>query len=181
MAASARRKGRSAGCPICRHPLTGDIDARLRAPRQTAAGVAKFYGLPYKQVQRHRNNCLPKQAHHIAPVDVFGPDHARLEPTDASAGTVEEQAATLFRRAQKLITDAEFSGRAADMRGAIRECRQTLEFVGRLKGQLDQSASLAMFSSPAWLAVRTRIIEALEPHPLARAAVVRALQAPVAA
>ncbi len=94
--------------------------------------------------------------------------------------TVEQQAAVLFARATKMLDNAEFSGKAADMRGALRECRQTLELIGKLKGQIDQSASVAIFTGPTWLSVQSRIIDALEPHPLARAAVVRALEAPIA-
>lgn len=164
-------------CPVCRHDLSGDIDARLRAPGQNAAGVARFYGLPYKQVQRHRNNCLPRQSRHVARVDVLGPEAGKIKPDVLDeVRTVEQQAAALFARASKMLDQAEFSGTAADMRGALRECRQTLELIGKLKGQIDQSASVAIFTSAPWLEVQAKIVSALLPFPDARGAVLGALE-----
>ena len=166
---TTRKKPKPRGCPVCRHDLAAQIDDSLRATKVNVAGVGRHYGVPYKQMQRHRDNCLPLRRE---PETVRLIDAAPAEPVP---NTIEAQASALFVRAEKLLTSAELSGKAIDVRGAIREMRSTLELIAKLKGQIDQSASIAIYTAPAWLALQSKIVAALMPYPDARQAVLGAL------
>jgi len=60
--------------------------------------------------------------------------------------------------------------------GAIREARGCLELLGKLAGELQEGQTVNVIVSPQWVELRTTIIGALEPHPEAKFAVLRALQ-----
>jgi hypothetical protein len=52
-----------------------------------------------------------------------------------------------------------------------------LELQAKLLGQLDERPQVSLLLAPEWVAVRTTLLNALAPHPAARADVARALLA----
>jgi hypothetical protein len=58
---------------------------------------------------------------------------------------------------------------------AIREARGNLELIGEVTKELDRTPTLNLHLNPEWMELRTVIVGALEPHPDARGAVLRAL------
>jgi hypothetical protein len=51
-----------------------------------------------------------------------------------------------------------------------------LELLGKLAGELDERPMVNLNVSPQWLKLRAVIVGALEPHPAAHTAVLRALE-----
>jgi transposase-like protein len=69
--------------------------------------------------------------------------------------------------------------RAGDLRtalAAISQARGNLELLGKLAGELDERPVVNLNISPEWLELRAVIVGALEPHPAAHGAVLRALE-----
>jgi hypothetical protein len=69
--------------------------------------------------------------------------------------------------------------KAGDLRtalAAISQTRGNLELLGKLAGQLDEHPVVNLNVSPQWLELRAVIVGALEPHPAAHGAVLRALE-----
>jgi len=58
---------------------------------------------------------------------------------------------------------------------AIREARGNLELLARLLGELQEAQTINVLVAPEWLSLRTVILQAVEPYPEARVAIVRAL------
>ena len=164
---TTRKKPVRRKCQVCRHNLVATINEHLRASRVKVAPVARHFGLQYDALKRHRDNCLPL-------LNDPPPQVAAASP-EPVPNTIESQAAALFVRAERLLTNAELSGKAIDVRGAIREMRSTLELIAKLKGQIDQNASVAIYTAPAWLTLQSKIVTALMPYPDARQAVLGAL------
>ena len=70
---------------------------------------------------------------------------------------------------------------AADYKTAlmgIRELTRIIELLAKLQGELQEGQTInVLIASPVWIKTRTAILKALEGHPEARQAVVKALQA----
>jgi hypothetical protein len=56
----------------------------------------------------------------------------------------------------------------------VKRLEGLVELLARVRGELPEPA-VAILVSPAWLTLRTRIIQALEPYPEARQAVAAAV------
>jgi len=83
----------------------------------------------------------------------------------------------LITRTESILTTAEESGRVSVALQAVRELRELLRLLGNASGELDERpcVTVNLLASPEWLAVRARIVAALEDHPAAKAAVAAAL------
>src|SRR5215204_4092102 len=68
--------------------------------------------------------------------------------------------------------EVEEAARADDLLDQVRN----LELLGKLAGELDERPVVNLNVSPEWLELRTVIVGALEPHPAAHRAVLRALE-----
>jgi hypothetical protein len=82
----------------------------------------------------------------------------------------------LQERALDILGKAEEAGELRTALGAIREARGNLELLAKLLGELDERPVVNLNLSPEWLELRAVIVTALEPHPEARGAVLRALE-----
>ena len=170
MRAAEPHKGRP--CTVCAHPNIKAIDRELLELGANLTEIAARYPpLIRTSIARHRKM-------HIAPVLKAETVEAFEVAEIARGASIEERVDALFVRADGLLQAMED---AKDYRGAtaaIREMRGCLELIGKLRGQIDAGVTVNVFAGPAWVAMQTRVIMALEPHPAARAAVVEALQAP---
>ncbi len=87
-----------------------------------------------------------------------------------------DQVRSLQAHALDILERAE---KASDLRtalAAISQARGNLELLGKLAGELDERPVVKLYISPEWLELRAVIVGALEPHPAARKAVLRALE-----
>lgn len=74
-----------------------------------------------------------------------------------------------------MLQEAEKSGDLRTALAAVREARNNIALLGELRGALDRRPVVNVLVSPEWLELRALIVGALEPHPAARDAVVRAI------
>ena len=153
-------------CTVCFHSSRDAIDQAL-IRRDTFRHIAARFEVSTGALVRHADDHLPAtllQAHKAA--DVAHADNILGEVLD-----LRDHALEILDKAEK-VDDL----RAAC--SAIREARGCLELLGKLAGQLQDGPTINVFMSPEWLTIQTAILQALEPHPDARQAVVAALDLP---
>jgi transposase-like protein len=151
-------------CTVCDHRERHGIDEALvtGAPYRS---VAKRFGLSESAVYRHKAEHLP--AHLLK---------AREVEEVAQADDLLEQVRNLQTRALDILERAEKTGNLRTALAAISQARGNLELLGKLAGELDERPQVNLNVSPQWLELRAVIVGALEPHPAAHRAVLRALE-----
>jgi len=151
-------------CTICTHPNLEAINGAL-ITCQAYRTVAQRFAASPDAVLRHKAH-LP-----IALVQ------AQQAVEVARADTLLDQVRQLQAKALAILDRAEEAG---DLRTAllgIGQARSCLELLARLEGELDERPVVNVLVSPQWLQVRSVVLEALEDHPQARAAVAARLMA----
>jgi hypothetical protein len=151
-------------CTVCDHPGRHGIDEALvsGAPYRS---VAKRFGLSESAVYRHKTEHLP--AHLLKAKEVE--EVVQADDLLDQVRNLQAHALDILERAQK----------AGDLRtalAAISQARGNLELLGKLAGELDERPVVNLNVSPEWLELRAVIVGALEPHPAAHRAVLRALE-----
>jgi hypothetical protein len=151
-------------CTVCDHSERHGIDGDLvtGAPYRS---VAKRFGLSESAVYRHKTEHLPAHLLKAWEVEVA-----------ARADDLLEQVRHLQAHALNILERAENAGDLRTALAAISQARGNLELLGKLAGELDERPVVNISVSPEWLELRTVIVGALEPHPAAHTAVLRALE-----
>src|SRR5215216_1107326 len=151
-------------CTVCDHPESHSIDETLvtGAPYRS---VAKRFGLSESAVYRHKTEHLP--AHLLKAKEV---------EEVAQADDLLDQVRNLQAHALDILERAEKIGDLRTALAAISQARGNLELLGKLAGELDERPVVNLNVSPEWLELRAVIVGALEPHPAAHRAVLRALE-----
>jgi hypothetical protein len=151
-------------CTVCDHHQRHSIDQAIvtGAPYRS---VAKRFGLSESAVYRHKTEHLP--AHMLK---------AREVEEVARADDLLEQVRNLQGHALDILERAEKTGDLRTALAAISQARGNLELLGKLAGELDERPVVNLNVSPEWLELRAVIVGALEPHPAAHRAVLRALE-----
>jgi hypothetical protein len=151
-------------CTVCDYPERHSIDEALvtGAPYRS---VAKRFRLSESAVYRHKTEHLPT---HLL--------KAREVEEVAQADDLLEQVRNLQTHALDILGRAEKAGDLRTALAAISQARGNLELLGKLAGELDERPVVNLNFSPEWLELRAVIVGALEPHPAAHRAVLRALE-----
>lgn len=146
-----------AECTVCAHPDREELDAGLRAGLAKTE-LARRHELSRDAIGRHERNG------HVATT-------LSLVASTAEPGSLGLDA--LVQRVEAVLTAAEQDGRASSAVAAARELRL---LYGELAKQNPQGVSTVDYATdPAWLRTRQAIVDALDPFPDARSAVVAAL------
>jgi hypothetical protein len=151
-------------CTVCDHPERHGIDEAL-VTGTPYRSVAKRFNLSESSVYRHKTEHL--LAHLLK---------AREVEEVARADDLLEQVRRLQGRALDILERAEKAGDLRTALAAISQARGNLELLGKLAGELDERPVVNLNVSPEWLELRAIIVGALEPHPEAHRAVLRALE-----
>jgi hypothetical protein len=94
----------------------------------------------------------------------------------AQADDLLDQVRHLQIHALDILERAEKAGDLRTALAAISQARGNLELLGKLAGELDERPVVNLNVSPEWLELRAVIVGALEPHPAAHRAILRALE-----
>jgi len=152
-------------CTICRHPQRDQIDAALIAGDSYRA-LAERFSLSTTALSRHSQAHLPATL-----------AKAQQAADVARGDTLLDQARDLQAKALGILKKAEDANDLRLALVAIREARGTLELLARLQGELQDATTVnVLVASPEWLSLRGAILQAVEPYPAARAALVEALR-----
>lgn len=162
------RLSRTRPCHTCEHPKREAIDRALVAGEHIAA-LSRGYAISEDSLSRHRAGHMPRATLAEA-----------AEGRDVAEGI---RGAALLAKASGLLQTAEtvlFEARAEGdklmaLRG-IREAARCVELCAKLTGEIDEGATINIAIAPQFLVIQAAILSALEPHPAARDAVLRALE-----
>jgi len=152
-------------CSICIHPEREQIDRDLLAG-VPLRNIAERCSVSVTALHRH------KTGGHIAQVLT----QAREVEEVVRADTLLDQVHDLLEKARSLTDQAEDAGDLRTALQGIREVRGVLELLAKVTGELQTGNQVNIFTSPAWLKVRTEIIGTLVRHPQARTDVIAALE-----
>jgi hypothetical protein len=151
-------------CTACDHSERHSIDEALVSGGPYRS-VAKRFRLSESAVYRHKTEHLPA---HLS--------KAREAEEMARADDLLEQVRHLQAHALHILERAEQAGDLRTALAAISQARGNLELLGKLAGELDERPVVNLRVTPEWLELRAVIVGALEPHPAAYTAVLRALE-----
>jgi hypothetical protein len=151
-------------CTVCAAGARAEIDRALVAgePLRT---IADRWSVSKTALIRHKAEHLPVKL-------------AKAQEAEevAQADDLLDQVRGLQMRTLDILEAAEESRQHRTALAAIREARSNLELLAKLLGELDERPQVNILISPEWLELRAVIVGALEPHPDARGAVLRAIE-----
>ena len=154
-------------CTVCSHPEKEEID-RLLVRGDSIAGIARDFAVSEDALKRHFDNHVPKTL-------AASPSAKEITDVDKFLSEIEE----VKNRALRLLDKAE---NAQDTRvygppsQYLKEFREYVRLMAELSGKLAAQPQITIINHPQWIELRTVIIEALDPYPDAKAAVVRAIR-----
>ncbi len=154
-------------CTVCSHPEKEEID-RLLVRGDSIAGIARDFAVSEDALKRHFDNHVPKTL-------AASPSAKEITDADKLLSEIEE----VKNRALRLLDKAE---NAQDTRvygppsQYLKEFREYVRLMAELSGKLAARPQITIINHPQWIELRTVIIEALDPYPDAKAAVVRAIR-----
>jgi hypothetical protein len=151
-------------CTVCEHPEREAIDRALVGDASNRS-IASLYDVSEAAVRRHKSNHLPAKL-----------VMAQQAEEVAEADELLDQVRDLQARTLAILEAAEGSSQHRTALSAIREARSNLELLAKLLGELDDRPQINLLVSAEWLELRAVIVTALDPHPDARGAVLRALE-----
>lgn len=152
-------------CAVCDHPEREAIDRAL-ARGESVSRCAALFRVSPDSLERHKTNHLPQAV-----------VKAQAAREIAQGNDLLKEVRALRSKAVALLLKAEEKGDLRTALSGIREARGCLELLARLLGELDERPQVVVLTSPEWLDLRGRLLQALLPYPEARVAVAEVLDA----
>jgi len=149
-------------CTICSHPARETIDSAL-IRRTPYRNIAQRFSVSETALSRHLND-------HLAEYVQQALSHYGLQ----KGVKVLARLSGVIEKLEAYLENAEDS---KEFVVVAAEFRKELELIAKLQGELAQEGTTTIITNPEYVEVRTLIVQALEPYPDAREAVVRALGA----
>ncbi len=152
-------------CTICTHEDRKELDHALVRGESMRGIVARYGTVGRMSLQRHRKQHLP---------ELLSKAYAAEEAARADELLTEVRG--LQVRTLLMLQEAERAGDLRTALAAVREARNNLALLAELRGELDRRPVINIITHPEYIEARTLIVQALEPYPQAKGAVVRALE-----
>ncbi len=154
-------------CSICLHPERDAIDKDLSAQKSLRGIARTFFGSANAEdaLTRHKADHLPASL-----------AKATAAKETALGDDLLGQVKQLRNKAISILLKAEASGDYRTALMGIREARGCLELLAEMEGELNRQPTVNLYLSPEWLAVRSRLLQALGDFPEARGAAALALR-----
>ena len=151
-------------CTICSHESRDAIEDAFIAgtPKRR---IASHYGVSERAVRYHLREHLPALL-------ALARDAERAARADSLLDRIE----ALQSRTLAILEATEETGEHRTALSAIREARGNFELIGEVTKELNRTPTLNLSLHPEYIEARTLIVQALEPYPQAKEAVVRALE-----
>jgi hypothetical protein len=151
-------------CTVCSHPNRAEIDQVLVAGELPFRTIADRFGLSQTALKRHR-------AEHV-PVKIAT---AKAAQEVTEAGSLLDQIVQLKKLAMHFLVKASEAGDYRTALAGVREARSCLETLMEVEGELDRRPVVNIVTTPAWVELRSTLLQSLTPYPAARIAVATAL------
>ncbi|MEI2651552.1 MAG: hypothetical protein V9G12_05210 [Microthrixaceae bacterium] len=157
-------------CTVCEHDDLEAIDREITGgvPRRVIA--ARRPDLTDSAIGRHTRS-------HVSAA-LVRVDRAEVVEVIGRGGTLLERVEALTARVERVLDEADLSGKPSQVLAASKEVRALLELLGKISGELRSDPSVQVFNlntDPALVRMQAEILSALLPFPGAAVAVARAL------
>jgi hypothetical protein len=123
--------------------------------------IAASWSVSKTALIRHKEAHLPKAL-----------TAAKAAAEAAQADNLLAELHEVVERAKEIVEEAQYDGDRRAAIAALREVRGSLVVLANLAGALQDSPKVNILITPEWRALRTSIVEALEPYPDAKQAFV---------
>ena len=184
-------------CGPCQDKRRNELDRRLlemEISGETFRGISREFGYSEDALSRHKANHLTldlsevKEAMETARAEALEEarqkelEKTKAEVKETTAGRLElakdyfDQLREVRAHAANLLDRAEASEDLKTAAVFLRELREQIRLMAELEGKLQAQPQITIINSPEWVELRTVIIQALEPYPEAREAVVHAIR-----
>jgi len=187
-------------CSVCTHPERDEID-KLLIRGEPYRTIAKQFRISESAVFRHKASHIAADLRDVREVMVAAREEAlaqiKTEELETLADVKEEiiteakggisarleacrdyfgQLKVLRERAALALETAEGAEDIKTALQAIKELREMVRLWAELEGRIASQPQITLITSPEWVEVRSLVINALEPYPEAREAVVHAIR-----
>src|SRR5215213_9087100 len=153
-------------CTVCGHEHRYEIEDILVSRSKPYRDIARRYGVSKDAVGRHVSEG------HVSDLIKLAADAERAARADGLLDRIE----ALHSRTLAILEATEETNEHRTALAAIREARSNLELIGEVTKELNRAPTLNLSLHPQYIEARTLIVEALDPYPQAKEAVVRALE-----
>jgi DNA repair ATPase RecN len=150
-------------CTICTHEERHKINVAL-VSREPYRNISQQYGVSKYALSRHAQVHIPETL-----------ALAERAKEVAEADSLLNRVQDLYKRAETILATVEGEKEWLAALAAIRECRKTLELLGRVTKELSDAPIVNITLNPQYVAARTVLVQALENYPEAGQAVADAL------
>lgn len=154
-------------CTVCSHKDVDEINSLLLCS-DSYRDIARQFALSKDALARHKESHIPELLSKSADLK------AEVESTQGNQTLAEVR--ELKVTALEILAVAQGAGDLKTALMGIREARSCLELCMKAEGQIKDGPQITIISSPEWIELRTLVINALEPYPEAREAVVYAIR-----
>ena len=163
-----------APCSVCSHPAHRTINNEILAGESTIADLSRTYGLSRQSLMRHRDKHIPAQV-----AEAVKRDQASGKTPEQHEASLMDQVKDLHKKALGLMAAAYNQRDLRTALAGVGAATKLLELQGRLLGQVDSGAvTINVHQSVEFKMITVNIVQALEPYPEAKAAVLKALGSP---
>jgi uncharacterized protein with von Willebrand factor type A (vWA) domain len=152
-------------CTVCTHEQRLEIERAL-VRREAYRAISRQFSIGRDALGRHVKEHLADRL-----------KKASEEEDVRAALDVLEQLKTINGASLDILKEAGQLRRSETALKAIDRIHKQIELQAKLLGELDERPQVNLFLSPEWLDLRALIVAALEEHPGAKEAVLRALEA----
>lgn len=150
-------------CTVCTHLNVEEINKAIiegESIRDIAKQFSKkFYNSPLSSssIERHKRNHLPTL--------LVKAEEVRKE---SCAEDLFAEIRRLRSKAESIALMAEEEGDYRTALSGIRELIRIIELMAKLRGELQEQASINIIMNPQWISMRNNILSSLEEYPEAR-------------
>jgi hypothetical protein len=150
-------------CTVCSHPESFAINEAIVVEKRSNRAIACQFGVGRMAVQRHRE--------HVPELLVKASQAMEIAEADDLLARVEE----LYEEARRVLEAAKGTEDHRVVLAAIDRAGRQLELLAKLRDELNERPVVNVLVSPQWVAIRTAMMDALEPYTAARVAVAEKL------
>lgn len=154
-------------CKVCTHQKQDTIE-RLIAKGIPLRSLSNQYGMSAGSLSRHKRVCM---ASTIEEVTELVKEEDRRRALDVLA-----EVTNLYERGNTALSSAENNEDLTNTFRGIRTQAHVLKLFAELTGEIDSNTEINILMNPQFIQVQAVIMQALNPFPEARQAVVKALE-----
>lgn len=154
-------------CSICEHPQLDEIN-RMIAEQEKLTDISQKFAVSYDALLRHKSKCI------ITALS------ATPNTKDVIAGDLLLEQLQAVRKKTLELLDMAIEAANTKVYGSpshyLSELRQQLKLWAELEGRISSQPQVTIINNPEWVELRTVIIQALDPYPDAKEALVNAIR-----